>query len=860
MPTLRSLCFKTTYDPSADGSDVLNEFYIPCLKNSAKYDRMSAYFSSSVLKLFGEGLHEFVKNNGKIRFIFSCEIPQEEMDIITTAYKEKMDELSDSITDLDDDFNFANLSHLIKTGIADVKIAFMLKGKTALAHTKQGLFTDEEGNRVYFDGSGNETENGILNNAELFSVHTAKCGEKEKYIEDGVARFEAIWNNTYNPYTIRTEVPVGRLFDVLVSCDKNRIFNSAKEYYEYRDCVLIDIDKEKNCFILTDFTSRKILSMPMVLKSKLSSRWDVEAKDTYSVFNIDLGTLKEVIVKNLKKFNVEYVYTNGLKMYVEQNDLLIDKRIKLGSSIKHGENKELWQKDFNKFKYIVDSETKLPLKDKQMINAYFHYAMKSSFDFSVPGTGKTFISYGMFAYLRSTMGKEREVESLVVFGPLNCFKAWKDESKKIFGQQLNTFNINDHHGDYEQILKNNKFELYLFNYDFINSDFMKAVDEWVLSDKTMVVFDEIHKLKSEKGVRATTYKELFKYCKNKPIYKLALTGTPIPNSYADMYNYFQLLFSDDSNGFFSDINLPRLKSIEPDTANEAKLIGELDPVFMRTTKKDLSVPPANADCYIMAECTDEEEELLYLVSKTYKNPLVKFIRMMQATTNPSLLNKVLDKADMEGIWEDDNCSGDLSEFVYSDDIRELVNKITITSKTQATLEGIEKVVHRGNKVIVWCLFIDTIDLISKELQKKGITNITICGRDSVPEREDKIEIFKNDLNVKVLITNPNTLAESVSLHQVCHNAFYLEYGFNLTYLLQSKDRIHRVGLPDGTETNYYFALAETKKMESIDKHVYEILDKKAERMKRIIESNSVGIEFSASDINDIKDLMKRYYD
>ena len=858
MAKLSSLCFKTTYDPSVDGSDVLNEFYIPCLKNSVKYDRMSAYFSSSVLKLFGEGLHEFVKNNGKIRFIFSCEIPQEEMNIITTAYKEKMDELAENITDLDDDFNFANLSHLIKTGVADVKIAFMLQGRTALAHTKQGLFTDEEGNRVYFDGSGNETENGILNNAELFSVHTAKCGEKEKYIEDGVARFEAIWNNTYNPNTIRTETPVGKLFEVLVSCDKNRIFNSAKEYYEYRDCVLIDINKVNNCFVLTDFTSRKILSMPMVLKSKLGGRWGLEANDTYSIFNIDLGTLKEVIVKNLKKFNVEFVFTNGLKMYVEHNDLQIEKRTKLGLSIKYDKNKELWQKDFNKFKYIVNSETKLPLKDKQMINAYFHYAMKSSFDFSVPGTGKTFISYGMFAYLRSTIGKEREVESLVVFGPLNCFKAWKDESKKIFGKQLNTFNINDHHSDYKQILKNNKFELYLFNYDFINSEFMKAVDEWVLSDKTMVVFDEIHKLKSVNGVRATTYKELFKYCKNKPIYKLALTGTPIPNSYADMYNYFQLLFSDDSNGFFSDVNLPRLKSIEPNTSNETKLIGELDPVFMRTTKKDLSVPPANSDYFIMSECTDDEEELLYLVSKAYKNPLVKFIRMMQATTNPSLLNEALDKADIEGLWEDDNYSGDLSELVYSEDIRNLTNKITITSKTKATLDEIEKVA-RNNKVLVWCLFIDTIDLVAKELNKKGITNITICGRDSVPEREDKIERFKNDSGIKVLITNPNTLAESVSLHQVCHNAFYLEYGFNLTYLLQSKDRIHRVGLSDGTETNYYFALAETKKIESIDKHVYDILGKKAERMKRIIESNSIGVEFSTNDIDDIKDLMNKYF-
>ena len=52
-------------------------------------------------------------------------------------------------------------------------------------------------------------------------------------------------------------------------------------------------------------------------------------------------------------------------------------------------------------------------------------------DFSVPGTGKTYISYGLFAYLSSK--KINQCTSLVVFGPLNCFKAWKEEGKAIFG-------------------------------------------------------------------------------------------------------------------------------------------------------------------------------------------------------------------------------------------------------------------------------------------------------------------------------------------------------------------------------------------------------------------------------------------
>ena len=56
----------------------------------------------------------------------------------------------------------------------------------------------------------------------------------------------------------------------------------------------------------------------------------------------------------------------------------------------------------------------------------------------------------------------------------------------------------------------------------------------------------------------------------------------------------------------------------------------------------------------------------------------------------------------------------------------------------------------------------------------------------------------------MLVTNPQTLAESVSLHSVCHDAVYFEYSYNLVHLLQSKDRIHRLGLPDDQKTRYYY--------------------------------------------------------
>ena len=64
----------------------------------------------------------------------------------------------------------------------------------------------------------------------------------------------------------------------------------------------------------------------------------------------------------------------------------------------------------------------------------------------------------------------------------------------------------------------------------------------------------------------------------------------------------------------------------------------------------------------------------------------------------------------------------------------------------------------------------------------------------MPTRARVIDSFKVG-ETSVLVTNPHTLAESVSLHGVCHDAVYFECSYNLVHLLQSKDRIHRLGLP-----------------------------------------------------------------
>lgn len=99
------------------------------------------------------------------------------------------------------------------------------------------------------------------------------------------------------------------------------------------------------------------------------------------------------------------------------------------------------------------------------------------------------------------------------------------------------------------------------------------------------------------------------------------------------------------------------------------------------------------------------------------------------------------------------------------------------------------------------------------------------------------------------------------MHTVCHDAIYLEYGFNLTYMLQSKDRINRVGLLPDQRTHYYYSVARRPSYGygSIDESILDRLQLKAKRMLNTIESNDINISYDGeTDSEDIKEMINNY--
>ena len=104
-----------------------------------------------------------------------------------------------------------------------------------------------------------------------------------------------------------------------------------------------------------------------------------------------------------------------------------------------------------------------------------------------------------------------------------------------------------------------------------------------------------------------------------------------------------------------------------------------------------------------------------------------------------------------------------------------------------------------------------------------------------PDREEELRRFRDDTDCSVLISNPATLGEGISLHQDCHDAVYVDRDFQAGRFLQSLDRIHRLGLAPDTETRVTVLTA----VGSVDDVVSMRLAEKLDFMGSILDDPEV---------------------
>jgi len=651
--------------------------------------------------------------------------------------------------------------------------------------------------------------------------------------------------------------------------------------------ISIDVNTEKSLFLLSgDVDSitenrRLLLRFNRLGFEKAGKTIQIPFRKESQVKT--LNELKRILAKFQIDVSLEESTTQELASYhreEEQFDLFSENARKIRNDEFH-DNPELVSQ-FDEFQAVLKKELKRTLYPLQLLSSFHMAFSQNSCNFAVPGAGKTSIVYGAYAYLKGLPPTDpKHVDKLLVIGPLSSFAPWENEYEECFGVKPTSFRMS---GNAEISKDLKKQHLYSGNPDELTlifhggvPSFESQIIDFLKENKTLVVVDEAHRIKNHEGVWGKSVTEISK----EAVARVILTGTPVPNGYQDIYNLYKFIYPFK----FKEIlgvhyhNLEDMtQNCEPESERIQNFKENLSPYFIRIKKDDLGLPDIKEEL-VSLEMNKYQREIYDFIeakyipdfressSATVKDTLnkAKLIRLRQASTNPALLSKPLKDALESGeYYYDPN-----SEFTTDTDVivndSEFFQKICDypLNETPAKFIAIknlieQKIIEQKEKVIIWTIFIQNAKELKKYLQSFNIESKLLIGEIGQEEREATIQKFNDSKNhdFQVVIANPFSVAESISLHMGCHNAIYMERDYNCSNFLQSKDRIHRVGLPDNQITNYYYFVSK----ESIDEVINHRLNLKIRRMEEIINDDiPLFARINDTDETDIiKDLISNY--
>lgn len=632
-------------------------------------------------------------------------------------------------------------------------------------------------------------------------------------------------------------------------------------------------DGDSFVIIPMDFSVSDIRGVKVYIKN-LNGGYVDENQIVIPIANVDVLDLYHKIVSLFKdRFGCQIENDQDAGSFLE-NAASEEERFQAFSAKAYAiRNNDIDSSELSEFLDCVKQDSFVrTLKPFQILSAYHLAFSHNACNFSVPGAGKTSTVLAAYAYLVN----KGEIDKLLVVGPLASFLAWKKEYIYCFGSVPKVLEImgstSEKRIENELMRSHVDLDIIMVSYGSV-SRYLDTLLSFLENNRTMVVLDEAHRIKNvEDGIQSIATLQLSPPARSRAV----LTGTPAPNSYVDLYNLYRFIWPSHNIIGFSVSQLANMSKHEGDSRVE-ELVSRISPFYIRIRKCDLGLPepvflppflvkmsPLQAKIY--DAIADMAVGRLEDGSSSPTSRLSAIIRLRQAATNPALLNRGLDD-----YYDDSDEPGPRvpldNNLNVSDEIMELIQsyKNAETPYKFVAAGGIAKdIIDKGGKLVIWCEFIGTCEDLSAYLNSVGIDNRILYGKTDYVSRENIINEFtdkEKSSSFNVIIANPHAVGESISLHATCHNALYLEQSFNAGTYMQSKDRIHRVGLQKNDETRYYYIHS----VDTIDNVVYDRVNMKERRMLELIESQEIPLiannqDFMEDNEDDVKAIIRGYYE
>jgi superfamily II DNA or RNA helicase len=186
--------------------NVVQDFYIPFLRESISYKRAVGFFSSTALVEISKGIAEMASEGGKIQIVASPYLSDEDIAAIKKGYDDRnhiiekalLAQISEEPTDYYSMERLNLLAALIADGIMDIQIAYTEdRGGIGMYHEKMGIIEDALGDKIAFSGSNNESATAMSINYETMDVFRSWGDSSEvERVRLKENAFCSIWNDT----------------------------------------------------------------------------------------------------------------------------------------------------------------------------------------------------------------------------------------------------------------------------------------------------------------------------------------------------------------------------------------------------------------------------------------------------------------------------------------------------------------------------------------------------------------------------------------------------------------------------------------------------------------------------------------
>lgn len=462
-------------------------------------------------------------------------------------------------------------------------------------------------------------------------------------------------------------------------------------------------------------------------------------------------------------------------------------------------------------------------------------------NFSVPGAGKTAVAYAVYEAERAA----GRVEQMLVVAPLSAFDAWTTEAAACFreGERPIVAPFVDHAPADAEVL--------IVNYHRLDGRY-DALARWVGQRPTLVLLDEAHRMKRGwDGAFGSACLSIAFLAARRDI----LTGTPAPQSPQDLIALLDYLWPGQARRV-----LPAAALVAPPPPDAGHQVATaIAPLFVRTRKSELGLDLPQRRV-VQVELDVLQGKIYAALRDRYAGALqlsmtdrAAFARMgdivmylLEAATNPQLLSAGSGADDEVGFRHPPL---DIPPGSTLWDLLQQYNQYETPAKFTQLAQMIADNAEQGRKTLVWTNFVRNLQALERMLALHqpaliygGIPSV-LAEPHATRTREAELARFRTDPACKVLLANPAAMSEGVSLHQICHDAIYLDRTFNAGQYLQSVDRIHRLGLPAGQATRITFLVTR----DTIDEVIDARIKQKAERLGEMLDDPDISTMALPSD-------------